>query len=98
MKKLQILNSCYLREASEGDRKRLFGSKNGFHFAASVVHGGVSPLHQGRDVGVRKAKQIEAAIVEVVLGEVGIGFGQPDGEQIEMAVGGIAQRRHLFLA
>jgi hypothetical protein len=35
----------------------------------------VSPLHQGGDVGVRKAKQIEAAIVEVVLGEVGIGFG-----------------------
>ena len=49
-------------------------------------------------LGIGKAKQIEAAIVEVTLGEGGIGFGQADGELVEVAVGGFTQGHEVVFA
>ena len=38
--------------------KRLLATKNAFQFAAALAHGVVCALHQGGDVGIRKAEQI----------------------------------------
>ena len=66
----------------QGDGDGIFAAKNPSQLAVALVDGVVGTLHQGRNVGIGKAKQIEAAIVEVTLGEGGIGFGQADGELV----------------
>ena len=77
---------------------RLLAAKNALHLAGALRNGRIGFLHQGRNISVRKAQQIQAAIVQVATGEVGISLGQSARELPEVAVGSLAQRHHLLLA